>query len=355
MLITKCLLVLLLLLPWCHRVVAQDVAPETNLREAEPETDESLDAVRGTASTQALEALPDGTLSIAEEAMMHQAPEVQDYYPALLTVVRRKQYATACQYWVKLDNRLPFMIRNLALRFSTFLKDDDYNRPVLFDSQIRNFSRLRPTDSQFRDIFYEHVDCDALNYIRVEDTGRCSIGGSTKFSAQSGDCAKFIEVESSDMICIYLEDEPAVASETDVEGEGEAVLEDRAKRDPCGIVTQQDIDDLLSTLIRSYETGDIEAFVGLFSEQVEINDAIGRYHVASQYDEVFRTTEQRSMRIGNVSWKPLMGGMASVWMNTRIKVDKGGGWSDERHLTVALRVHRRKGRLVIARMMHERL
>jgi hypothetical protein len=178
---------------------------------------------------------------IDEEASNSKAPMVEDYIPARLSVVRKKQHATACQYWLKLENRLPFMIRNLALRFSTYLKSNNYNRPVLFDSDVRSFSRLRPTDTQYRDIFYEDVECDDLSFIRVEDAGRCALGGLTKFSAQIGDCAKYVEVEPSDIICIFLDDQPVDVSDTEVEGQ--VIMERETEQNPCWSATQRDVDD----------------------------------------------------------------------------------------------------------------
>lgn len=350
---TKCLVSLLLVL-YCHGTVADDTMGQPYSQGTEPEIDESLNTAGNRAPTSALEILPDGAFSVGAGTPRNEAPVVEDFYPARLSVALTKQHVTACQYWLKLENRLPFMIRNLALRFSTYLESDFYNRPIMFDSEIVSFSRIRPTDTQFRDIFYEHVNCDDLKFIRVEDTGRCALGGLTKFSAQEGDCAKYVEVEPSDMICIFMGDQAAEAA-PDTEGEVQVVLEPKTERNPCGLITQQDVDDLLSALIRNYEAGDRKGFLELFSEQVETNDNTGISHVALQYGEVFRTTKQRSMRIDNVSWKPLMDGTASVSMNSRIKVNKGAGWSDEQRFAVTIRAYRRGGRLVIARMRHDKL
>ncbi|GEM_PF-674584 len=123
--------------------------------------------------------------------------------PALLTVEKKKDYADACQFWVKLQNRLPFKVRNLALRFSAFIQEDPYKEPVFYDADTRSFSEVRPTEYQFRGIFYMDIKCDQIAFIRVEDTGRCSVGELTKFSAQSGDCAKYVDVAESDLVKIF--------------------------------------------------------------------------------------------------------------------------------------------------------
>jgi len=112
-------------------------------------------------------------------------PEEYKGIPALLSLERKVQLATACQYWVKLHNRLPFKIRNLALYFEAYIWEPGYDHPLLFDSTIKSFSDLRSTDSQYRDIFFQNSKCDRIAYIQVEDAGRRAIGALTKFSAQS--------------------------------------------------------------------------------------------------------------------------------------------------------------------------
>ena len=176
------------------------------------------------AATAATEVItPDGRSILLKDdktwEYLQAAPEEgedQKPIPALLTVEKRREYADACQFWVRLQNRLPFKVRNLALRFSAFIQEDPYREPVFFDADTRSFSEVKPSEYQYREIFYMNLKCDEIAFIRVEDTGRCSVGELTKFSAQSGDCAKYVDVAASDLVKIF-EGQPSPEEEKPAE------------------------------------------------------------------------------------------------------------------------------------------
>jgi len=344
---------LLFLLPilWCcppSLAVEPEIDPGLQ-QSLEGDAGLDVESTEGGGMTQpGVELLPDGTVEIDEEVLQRQREEiVDDFIPALLTLERRVQFSTACQYWVKLENRLPFKIRNMALRFTTYLKNDSYDRPVVFDSEVRSFSELRPTDSQYRNIFYEHVDCADLNFIKVEDAGRCSMGALTKFSAQSGECAKYVEVQPSDLICIYLDD-----GSYDAEG-GEPMAGGRSKRNPCGIVSQYDVDQLLMKMIQAYDSGDLEGFAALFSSQVQSNEERGLESLKSAFPDLFQPVEGSRLKLGNVSWKSKSGGSAAIWLSFRLS---GGGEQQqaaEKTFRVAMRASMNRGQLLITHFLHE--
>jgi len=285
----------------------------------------------------------DDTYGFEDEGMPQQGQlPTEDFIPALLTIERRRQYPTACQYWVKLENRLPFKIRNMALRFTTYLQNDSYDRPVIFDSEVRSFSELRPTDTQYRNIFYEQVDCADLNYIKVEDAGRCSMGALTKFSAQKGDCARFVEVQPSELICIFLDD-GTFGNES---GGG-------SERNPCSVVAQQDVDRLLTRLIQYYDERNTAKFSALFSPQVVSNESQGLEGLRRAFPSLFHPAEGSSLKLGNVSWKPRGGGAAGIWLSFRV-AGRAGGEPIHKTFRVAMRAHLHKGQLVISHFLHEK-
>jgi len=211
---------------------------------------------------------------VADESVGAEEEEVlgADFVPALLTVEIRKQHPYACQYWLKLTNRLPFKIRSLALRFSAYIKSEDYDEPVLFETLTRSFSELRPTDEKFLDLFYMNIPCEGIDFIKVSDTGHCAAGELTKFTAQAGDCARYVEVEQSDMVTIFK-----VAGD-DVEEPGSGKREQMFT-----LVKQEDVDRLVARFIHGYEAGDIEKFVALFDANVQTDDGVGRKHIRQRF------------------------------------------------------------------------
>ena len=348
--IRRFLLFTLLVPLWCAPAGAVEPEIDPGLQQS-LEGDAGLDvdsAAQEATTGPGQEYFTDDSFEIDEEVLQEQKGFAgEDFVPAPLTVVRRKQHDTACEYWVKLDNLLPFKIRNMALRFTTYLRNDNYNRPVVFDSEVVSFSELRPTDYQFRNIFYAHVDCEDLRYIKVEDASRCSMGELTKFSAQTGDCIKYIEVVPSDLICIYLDDGSYDS------GVGEPMAGGRSKRNPCGLITQYDIDRLLTRMIQSYNEGNHEEFAALFSPQVESNGGRGLEVLETTFPDLFNPEEGSTLRLGNVSWKPGSGGFASIWLRFRMNLARGDGGSEEKILGVGMRAAMRQGGLAVSHFFLE--
>lgn len=263
--------------------------------------------------------------------------EVRKWVLATLSVERRVQHPQACQYWIKMENRLPFKIRNMALNFFAYIKDDRYEEPVLFDTAIKSFSELRPTDTQYRDIFFEYADCSKIEYIRVEDAGRCSAGTLTKFSAQSGDCAHLIEIKHSGLVCLHLDKD-------DADEEGETVVH------PCGSVTEADVDALLESLVNAYQAGDADALMGLFNAEVQTDDGADRSSLQGKYSELFADTKSRSMSIASKDWRQTTGGAAEVEYGAKQVIDRGYFWGPyEQQVSGKLSLQKLGDKVVISR------
>lgn len=117
---------------------------------------------------------------------------------AVLSLHIKKAYADACMYGLTLTNTLPYKIKDVAFKFTAFLRDG-----VAYNQITRNFFDLNPTDRQYREITFNGVTCAEIGHIEVVDVGRCTMGDLTRFSAQPGDCLKLIEVAASPQVNIH--------------------------------------------------------------------------------------------------------------------------------------------------------
>lgn len=117
---------------------------------------------------------------------------------AVLSLHTRREFKDACTYGVTLTNNLPDMIENISFRFSAHI-----NGGVLYKQVTRNFFRLRPTNHQFREITFTGVSCNQIEYLKVSDPGRCSIGKSmTRFTTGPGDCIRKVTIAPTKFVRI---------------------------------------------------------------------------------------------------------------------------------------------------------
>ena len=114
---------------------------------------------------------------------------------AVLSLHVKKSYADACMFGLTLTNTLPYKIKDVAFRFTIYLRSG-----VQYNQLTRNFFDLNPTDRQYRELTFNGVKCDELARFEVSDAGRCTMGDLTRFTAQPGDCIKRIEVAPSPLI-----------------------------------------------------------------------------------------------------------------------------------------------------------
>ncbi|WP_455366729.1 nuclear transport factor 2 family protein, partial [Kaarinaea lacus] len=59
---------------------------------------------------------------------------------------------------------------------------------------------------------------------------------------------------------------------------------------------------LTTQLVTAYETGDIDRFTSLFSEDAKTNDRIALQGIRQDYAKLFTTTSDRQMFIQNLKW-----------------------------------------------------
>lgn len=103
----------------------------------------------------------------------------------------------ACRIGVILQNNLPYKIKDLAFHFTVYK-----SASLDYDSVTRSFFEIKPTDDQYRKVFFRGISCRDIHHILVEDPGRCSMGDLDKFSSYPGDCIEHVRVEPSRLISI---------------------------------------------------------------------------------------------------------------------------------------------------------
>lgn len=130
----------------------------------------------------------------------------EDRFPAVTTSGRaaavvsfhtRKSFENACKYGITLTNNLPFKITDLSYRFTAIIQGS-----VPYDSQTKNFSQLRPSEQQYRELTFQGVRCDQIDRIEVADPGRCTLDDLNRFNAAPGDCSKFSDLATSRLVSV---------------------------------------------------------------------------------------------------------------------------------------------------------
>ena len=90
-----------------------------------------------------------------------------------------------------------------------------------------------------------------------------------------------------------------------------------------------DLEVLVTQIVAYYEGGDLEQFVGLFDA-----DSLGvveAYRIRSNFDDFFRATTTRRLRIRQVSWNPAEGKLrakgqaivAAEYRDTTSRLERG--------------------------------
>ena len=66
--------------------------------------------------------------------------------------------------------------------------------------------------------------------------------------------------------------------------------------------TAAELQDITTQLVTSYETGDLDQFLALFSSEIKTNDRIDLSGVKQDYSQLFASTSDRQMFIQNLKW-----------------------------------------------------
>jgi hypothetical protein len=114
---------------------------------------------------------------------------------AVLSVHMRKSYPNACKLGITLTNNLPNKIVAISYRMTGVIRGD-----VGFDTQMKSFGELAPSESQYRELTFQGVRCEDLVRLEVSDPGRCNVGELNRFNAEPGACAKLTDLASGGLL-----------------------------------------------------------------------------------------------------------------------------------------------------------
>jgi len=117
-------------------------------------------------------------------------------------------------------------------------------------------------------------------------------------------------------------------------------------------ITRDALGQLLLDFVRKYQAGDLDQFISLFAENAQGNERRDRGQVRKDYEDLFQTTDGRRLRLIDVNWQRVSGGV-QVWGRFDVKVRKNGG-QEVKTYTGKLKFHVEKQgpRLLITRLHH---
>jgi hypothetical protein len=116
----------------------------------------------------------------------------------VVSIHMKKEFPDACMLGMTFTNNLDVKVTNLSIRLTAYI-----NGSVKYDAITRNFTEVKPTESQYREATFTQIRCDEIDYIGITDPGRCAIGEDmNRFTTQPGDCAKFVDVAVSPIITV---------------------------------------------------------------------------------------------------------------------------------------------------------
>ncbi len=136
----------------------------------------------------------DMTWSYIEE----EAAEEGEYVS--LTVVGKKALPNGCKLGIRLENHLTVDIKTLVPQFSAYI-----GKNIRFQTVFKEFSRIRPTLTQYREIIFTEVQCQDIRYVKVHGADRCNMGELNRFMPGKGLCLKKIRVIPSDIFRMIKE------------------------------------------------------------------------------------------------------------------------------------------------------
>jgi ketosteroid isomerase-like protein len=112
-----------------------------------------------------------------------------------------------------------------------------------------------------------------------------------------------------------------------------------------------EIEAFFNTFVNSYEAGRLDAFAALFDDDAETNLRRGRAAIRGEYDELFRLSSWRQMRLTKMNWKR-SGDRAYAKGEIAVRIGWRDGREVEQRVAVDMEIIRRDGRTMIARLTH---
>jgi hypothetical protein len=129
------------------------------------------------------------------EYIDEQVKDSESVKTAPLALLNRKDAPKGCRFGLKLTNELGFKIRSLVPQFSAITHGG-----IVYQTVFQSFDGLRPTSSQYQEVEFRGIECDAILELRVSGGDRCSMGELDRFSSQKGVCLAHIRLLETDIV-----------------------------------------------------------------------------------------------------------------------------------------------------------
>ncbi len=121
---------------------------------------------------------------------------------------------------------------------------------------------------------------------------------------------------------------------------------------PPNRISRDELSSFVTRFASVYEAGDLEQFMSLFAENARTNDRNNRSGIRQDYESLFRTTDQRQMKLGEISWE-VDGNQAQGWGEFDVAVRRRGDRQPYLYTgSLTLVVEKIDGRLRIVRLYH---
>lgn len=131
-----------------------------------------------------------------------------------------------------------------------------------------------------------------------------------------------------------------------------APVPEAGPRPPLNRISQAELQSFLTRFASVYEAGDLDQFMGLFADNARTNDRTSRQGIRLDYDSLFRTTDLRQMKLGEINWE-LNGSEAQGWGEFDVRVRRRGEQEPYRYTgSLTFVLQKADGRLRIARLYH---
>ena len=115
--------------------------------------------------------------------------------------------------------------------------------------------------------------------------------------------------------------------------------------------TTAEIEALFASFVDAYDHGRVDAFAALFDTDAITNLYRGQTAIRGEYDELFRQSEWRRMRLTRMNWRR-DGERALAKGELAVRIGWRDGREVEQRVTVDIELARRGGRVVITRLSH---
>jgi hypothetical protein len=117
-------------------------------------------------------------------------------------------------------------------------------------------------------------------------------------------------------------------------------------------ITRDELGRLIHDFVRKYQAGDLVQFMSLFAENAQGNESRDRGQVRKDYEDLFQTTDERRIRLVDVNWGRVSGGV-QVWGRFDVTLRKNGEREVKTYIgKFKFHVEKQGPQLVITRFYH---